>query len=399
MQASGIIVEYNPFHLGHDFHVTQARKETGADCIIAVMSGPFLQRGEPAIMDKWERARSALLQSVDLVVELPHLFAVQHGDYFSKGAVETLDRLNVSSICFGSEEGNIAPFINSHNKWEHNRENFDEHLTAFLDEGISFPEASRLAYRAVGVDELDLSQPNNILGYSYVKAIKRFAPHIKPETISRIESEYHDEMIKGKISSATSIRREIHKQGEITEGVRQALPDSTVQSLHNYIKNKGKFHQFEDYFPLIQHLLWTTSPEELRQIHGVEEGLEHRLLSSINNSSSFQEMMESVKTKRYTWTRLQRIFVHLITNTRKKDSYLLNEPVPYVRVLGMNKRGRQYLSEQKKNIEVPLVTQLKQIDHPLFDIDLKAQRTYLYPLSGKQRVESYHREKLPPLFI
>ncbi|SIS37979.1 nucleotidyltransferase [Salimicrobium flavidum] len=398
MQATGIIVEYNPLHLGHLHHIKQTRKTTEADCIIAVMSGPFLQRGEPAIIDKWERTKTALEASVDLVVELPHLFAVQHGDYFSKGAVETLANLHVSSICFGSEQGTIEPFLTAHKTWEDKRDSFDSILTSFLEKGNSYPESSRLAYEAIGISEIDLSRPNNILGYSYVKAINRYAPSITPETITRVESDYHDETIEGTIASATSIRKNLHKYGEITKKASETLPTFTSKALQAYRDEKQVWHSLEIYFPLIQHLLWTSSPEELRMIQGVDEGLEHRLLKAIDVSSSFHDLMHTVKTKRYTWTRLQRLFIHLLTNIKKTDSRLLEKPVSYVRVLGMNDRGREYLSQHKKDFEVPVVTQLKQLEDPLFTLDLKAQKAYLYPLSGENRVDSYRREKMPPVF-
>ncbi|WP_347860675.1 nucleotidyltransferase [Salimicrobium sp. PL1-032A] len=398
MQATGIIVEYNPFHLGHLYHAEQSKKQTGADCTIAVMSGPFLQRGEPAIIDKWTRARAALSGAVDLVVELPHLFAVQHGDYFSKGAVETLNHLHVSSICFGSEQGTITPFLTSHKTWKENRHAFDRILTFHLDAGLSFPEASRLAYEAIGISELDVSRPNNILGYSYIKAIDRYAPAIQPATIKRLNSDYHDESMSGSISSATSIRNALHENGELTREIRQALPPSTIRALSDYRLNKGLWHSWDHYFPLLQYLIQISSPEELREIHGMEEGLEHRIVKAAD-STSFQEMMEKVKTKRYTWTRLQRLFVHLLTNLKKKDSHLLDSPVPYVRILGMNETGRKYLSLQKKNINIPLVTQLKQLDDPVFNMDIKAQKAYLYPLSAKNRTDGVKREKLPPIIL
>ncbi|SDJ03846.1 nucleotidyltransferase [Salimicrobium halophilum] len=398
MQATGIIVEYNPFHLGHLYHAEQSRKQTGADCIIAVMSGPFLQRGEPAIIDKWERTRAALTGAVDLVVELPHLFAVQHGDYFAKGAVETLNHLNVSSICFGSEEGHISPFLTAHRTWQERRSSFDRILTSHLDAGNSFPEASRRAYESIGIQDLDVSRPNNILGYSYVKAIAEYAPSIQPATIKRLKNDYHDEEMTGHISSATSIRKDLHHYHEITEDVKETLPASTIRTLADYKFHKGLWHSWEHYFPLIQYLLQVSSPEELREIHGMEEGLEYRILKAAD-CTSFKEMMETVKTKRYTWTRLQRLFVHLLTNIKKKESYILDSPVPYVRVLGMNEKGRKYLSIHKKNIEVPLLTQLKQLNHPLFDMDIRAQKAYLSPLSAVNRTEGVKRERMPPVMI
>lgn len=213
MKSCGVVVEYNPFHNGHYYHLQQARKQTEADCIVAVMSGPFLQRGEPAIIDKWHRTKAALRGGADLVVELPFLYAVQNSDFFSKGAIRILADLGVQAVCFGSESGRIDAFLQTKEQMELHEDTYQETLRKSMAEGLSFPEASRLGYEAIDFPDgaVDMSQPNNILGLSYLKEIAAYAPHMDPVTILRKDSHYHEEDITGTIASATSIRRELLK--------------------------------------------------------------------------------------------------------------------------------------------------------------------------------------------
>src|SRR5699024_1382693 len=197
MKACGLIVEYNPFHNGHLHHVEQAKEISGAECIIAVMSGSFLQRGEPAIIDKYHRTLAALKGGVDLVVELPYTYAVQSSHLFATGAVKTLNEMGASSICFGSESGNVARFVESYHHFSEHKDTYIEVLRKALDQGKSYPSASEEAYHEIGMTSqaIDLTQPNNILGYSYIKAIKDHQLSIQPLTIKRTKSGYHDESI------------------------------------------------------------------------------------------------------------------------------------------------------------------------------------------------------------
>src|SRR5690625_4486826 len=171
MRACGLIVEYNPFHNGHLYHINQAKTATSAECMIAVMSGSFLQRGEPAIIDKFHRTKAALQAGVDIVVELPYAFAVQSSRYFAKGSVLTLHAMKASSICFGSESGNIDLFYKGVAQINKHEREYDETIKAYLKKGYSFPVASQRAYEQIGLHDLDLMQPNNILGFSYVRTM------------------------------------------------------------------------------------------------------------------------------------------------------------------------------------------------------------------------------------
>ncbi|WP_079529739.1 nucleotidyltransferase [Halobacillus hunanensis] len=400
MKSCGVIVEYNPFHNGHAYHIEQSRQAARADCMIAVMSGNFLQRGEPAIIDKWHRTRAALQSGADLVLELPYVFAVQHSDYFSQGAVDTLSYAGVDAICFGSENGEIAPFLAAHETLKQHGEEFHSSLRQQMDKGLSYPEAARFAYKAIGLEALDLGQPNNTLGYSYMKQMLTRHKQITPLTIKRTGSQYHDQQMGGSIASATSIRKDLLAHHKMTAQAREAMPTLTADELARYRHKNGLWHEWEHYFDLLQYKLLTLPAEQLQVIHGMDEGLEHRFKQAAKKATSFDQLIDTVKTKRYTWTRLQRTCVHILTGLIKNEAQqALNTQTPYVRVLGMNKTGQTYLNKQKKRMEVPLITQPQQSDHPLLEFEERAVAAYYSVLPAKERVKQIATEYGPPVRI
>lgn len=403
MKACGLIVEYNPFHNGHLFHLQASQEKSKAECMVAVMSGNFLQRGEPAIIDKWHRTQIALQSGVDIVVELPFAFAVQHADIFAKGAILTLQALGVSSICFGSELGDITPFQQAYYKHQSQQDIYYETLQFFLNQGLSFPESGRKAYEAIGLTEgaIDLSQPNNILGFSYVKAIHDNELPIEPMTIHRKHSGYHDQVIDYEIASATSIRKDIFTNKQLTSEARQAIPKVTEHALSSYKKQTNCWHEWEAYFAFLHYRVSTATVEELANIHGVGEGLEYRLKKTVSRATSFNQWMTLLKTKRYTWTRLQRMFVHILTNTTSKELKPIHNltKAPYVRLLGMTERGQAYLKQIKKEMPVPLLPTLQQGNDPSLVLDERAVDSYLTILSPSQRMSLKKQELTPPIMV
>lgn len=397
MRACGIIVEYNPFHNGHKYHIEQARKQSNADCIIAVMSGNFLQRGEPAIIDKYTRTKAALSGGVDIVVELPFAYAVQSSYYFALGAVHTLATLGISSLCFGSEQGKIEPFIQASNIYQKKITLYNELLKAYLDEGLSYPSAhSKTMQQLLEKDDhLDLTKPNNILGLSYVKRVLQDELSIDLLTIKRIKSDYHERAIQGQIASATSIRQTIIKNNCLTETVKQSLPEVSIDGLNHYLKEATLWHDWEQYFPYLKYRILSMSPKQLTKIHHVTEGLENRVLETAKKSISFNDWMKRLKTKRYTWTRLQRMFVHILTNTTKHEIAKIHrqKQISYIRLLGFNKRGRKYLNQIKKQLPVPLITQVNQRDDLSLRLDERASDIYYSILSPKCQ-KYFQRKKL-----
>ncbi|PGJ00337.1 hypothetical protein CN898_06920 [Bacillus thuringiensis] len=376
-----MVVEYNPFHNGHLYHVQETKKLTQSDIIIAVMSGPFLQRGEPALISKWYRTKMALANGVDLVVELPYVFATQKAETFANGAISILNALRVSEICFGSEDGQIENFYNTISVQKNEEETFNCLVKQFMDAGNSYAKATSDAFSHILTSEknIDMSQPNNILGFQYIKAILSQNSSIQAQTIKRFASHYHDETFNDQhIASATSIRKQLFSEEGSFITIEPFLPQATTSLLANYKQNYGILHNWEQYFSFFKYKLMTMSSGDLRHIYEIEEGLEHRILSKIQNSSSFYSFMEALKTKRYTWTRLQRACTHILTNTTKEEirSANIEQHAPYIRLLGMSQKGQTYLSKNKKKIELPILTHTKTFDHAALDIEKKANSVY-----------------------
>ncbi|WP_257152675.1 nucleotidyltransferase [Bacillus thuringiensis] len=359
----------------------QTKKLTQSDIIIAVMSGPFLQRGEPALISKWYRTKMALANGVDLVVELPYVFATQKAETFANGAISILNALHVSEICFGSEDGQIENFYNTISVQKNEEETFNYLVKQFMDAGNSYAKATSDAFSHILTSEknIGMSQPNNILGFQYMKAILSQNSSIQAQTIKRFASHYHDETFNDQhIASATSIRKQLFSEEGSFTTIEPFLPQATTSLLANYKQNYGILHNWEQYFSFFKYKLMTMSSGDLRHIYEIEEGLEHRILSKIQNSSSFYSFMEALKTKRYTWTRLQRACTHILTNTTKEEirSANIEQHAPYIRLLGMSQKGQTYLSKNKKKIELPILTHTKTFDHAALDIEKKANSVY-----------------------
>jgi predicted nucleotidyltransferase len=401
MKAVGIVVEYNPFHNGHLYHLQQTKKETNAECLIAVMSGHFMQRGEPALVSKWARTKMALACGVDLVVELPYPFAVQTADMFAHGAISILDALHCQEICFGSEHGHIDHFLNTVELLKRYEQKHDQQLKQLLASGISYAKAYAMALQQLQNESslLDLSKPNNILGFHYVKAIVEQQSHIVPKTIQRMVAHYHDSHLPSEetIASATSIRQHLQTNG--FQAISSYVPPTTKEELQRYYTVYGTFHYWDRYFPLLKYRLLTMDIEELRQIAEVEEGLEHRLKKAIQQAKSFHEFLACVKTKRYTWTRLQRICTHILTNTTKKEMEFVHayKKATYIRLLGMTENGQRYLQRMKKELKLPLITKVATLQNDeIYKLERKAAQAYVSILPEPLLTEALQMEYVTP---
>jgi predicted nucleotidyltransferase len=401
MKAAGVIVEYNPFHNGHLFHLQQTRKVTQADCIVAVMSGNFLQRGEPALISKWTRTRMALLAGVDLVIELPYAFATQKAEVFANGAISILEALGVNEVCFGSESGNIDSFLQTLQVMQTRVDEFDEYVQVFVKDGNSFPKSASKAFHALGIKEdvVDLSLPNNILGYHYVKSIHDQQAKIIPKTITRTGSNYHDEHFQSpSIASATSIRKALFSPSGTLDEIKDYIPESTYINLVNDKKVFQQFRDWESYFQLLKYKVLSSSFADLGDIYEIEEGLEHRIISQIKSAESFHAFMEALKTKRYTWTRLQRACTHLLTNTSKevmKDA-LQDKKARYIRLLGMSQNGRAFLQKNKKKVTLPMISKLSGATNAQLVLDIKASQIYNIVVGEPIRSSLIHSEYATP---
>jgi len=380
MRIAGVIVEYNPFHNGHLYHLQKTKKQTEADLVIAVMSGNFLQRGEPALLSKWTRTRLALQAGADLVVELPYVYATQKADVFAWGAVSILDLLGTTDLCFGSENGSTTPFLRTLEVLEENRDFFNQQLKKRIASGISYPQALNLAFsdlHLTGDDFIDLSQPNNILGFHYVEAVVKRKSAIRVSTIKRQKAGYNQATISdAHIASATAIRRAIFS-GEDFNHLQNLVPPYTYEALTQARQNRT-LRRWDDFFPLLKYRILTTSADEIAEFYEAEEGLENRLKKHIRQAKNFSNWMERIKTKRYTWTRLQRLCTHILTGAKKAEMRPAAQfaPPTYIRLLGMNEYGQLHLNSIKKRLNVPIISKVGRNEEALMAIDLRAADCY-----------------------
>lgn len=367
MKVLGIIAEYNPFHNGHKFHLKKSMLITGATHVIAVMSGNFLQRGEPALLDKWTRAEIAIKEGIDLIIELPTIYACNSAEFFAKGSISLLNALNVVDfISFGSENGEIDKLNIVANLLANEPDKFKNILKSYLDTGIVFPKARQKAIQKFLESSYDLnsilSNPNNILGIEYLKALKQINSNITPVTIKRIKADYNATEINGNICSATAIRKLLLKNPDNINALKNVLPQNSFDILYNNILD-GKGPNFiQDLEQIILFTLRTIPKEKLKYIHDVNEGLENRLKKAAINSNNFNILIQNIKTKRYALTRIQRILMKTLINITKSDIELFkdNFTPKYLRILGFSKKGAELLRVIKEVSEVPIITNLNQ---------------------------------------
>lgn len=398
MKAVGLVVEYNPFHNGHQYHLHTSKNETNADVVIAVMSGSFLQRGEPALVSKWTRTEMALRGGADLVFELPYVYCTQHAEHFAYGAILLLEAAGCDTFCFGSEQGKIEPFLSLYQLMKEKKAEYDQYVVKYISEGNSYPKASSLAFYELVSDVLDLpdlTKPNNILGFQYVKAALDHSFRIKPCTIRRIHSDYHDQELPDQpIASATSIRKALMRQQDL-ESTSYYLPSESFLLLRSY----GEFHDWEKYWPLLKYKIMSSSTDELEAIYEAEEGIQYRMKENVLEASSFNEFVSKVKTKRYTWTRIQRLCVHILNHVKKEQMKSAMNQNSYLRILGMTEKGRKYLNLNKKKIELPLISRISSVQHLGLELDISSAFIHSLALDFPSQKKLRKREFQPPIFL
>ena len=380
MNITGIITEYNPFHNGHLYHLTEAKKNTNCDAVICIMSGNFVQRGGPAIVDKWQRTEMALNNGVDLVIELPTYYAVSSAEFFAKGAVSILNNLGVvNNLFFGSECGDVNKLTTIAKTLVDEDSKLKYLIKENLAKGETFAKAREKALISyLNNEDLNeiLTSSNNILGIEYIKSILRMNSNIKPFTLKREGSNYNDKILSNSFSSATSIR-EMLKQKASIESLKDSIPKESYEVLNNLYDNSYPFVFDEDMFKFIKYKLQTNCIN-FNNLYEIIEGLENKLLKEISSSNSYEEFILNIKSKRYTYSKISRILTHIYIGL-DSDSFLNIDDTNnlYARVLGFNKKGREILSLIKRNSSIPLITKIPRFsDNPLLKLDIQATVAY-----------------------
>lgn len=356
IKVLGIIVEYNPFHFGHLYHIQEAKELVKPDYVVAVMSGNFCQRGEPAIVNKFARTETAIKSGIDLVFELPTVYAVQDAGGFAVGSIGILHKMGVvTDIVFGSESGDID-FLNKVARLLANQTyEFQQTLKNKLKLGYSYPNARKYALMDVLNNDVEkISKSNDILGIEYLKAIIKYNSNITPRVIKRIGADYNDETFRGRLSSASAIRK-IIKQGEFSK-VQEALPEWTFEILSREF-SLGRGPVFWEDLNFLIAFFRKLKREDFERIYSFNEGLDLRFFEAARNYGDLQSFIEGVKTKRFTYSRIRRAILHVLFNMDKPFVEISNEEGPqYLRVLGFNKKGRELLKIIKEKASIPVIS-------------------------------------------
>ncbi|MDO3410743.1 nucleotidyltransferase [Saccharibacillus sp. CPCC 101409] len=415
MKTVGLIVEYNPFHNGHLLHLNRSRELAGADAVVAVMSGPFTQRGEPALLSKRARAEMALAAGADLVLELPVLYALQPAEWFAFGAVSLLDATGVvDSLCFGSESGELEPLEALASRMAGGESPaMREALRQALAAGLSYPAAYAKAASQVpcGGDSAEgaaalLRNPNDTLGLQYLLALRRIASGIAPLTMRREQAGYHDAGLPagGAIASATALRAALARGPGGLDEAAPYVPQTSLRILRREAEAGRLLAAGWEALaqPLFAALI-TRAPEELALVPEAAEGLEHRISAALPRLAEpgVECLLAAVKTKRYTRTRLQRLLAHALLNHSGalfgRENLALGPR--YLRVLGFSPQGRLLLKAMKKTAKLPVVVRAADHADPQLELDIRASAVHASAFAHAAVKDMYADYYSPPVAV
>ena len=358
MKTIGIIAEYNPFHLGHLYQINKVKEMYPDSIIIAIISGHFTERGDISIINKWDKAKICLDNQIDLVVELPTLYATQSADMFAYGALNILNNLHIDTLVFGTESDNLED-IKALADIAVNNKAYDKLIKEYLKKGINYPTAkSKALYDLSGIQ---IDKPNDLLALSYIKEIIKNKYPITPVGIKRT-NDYHGKDASSDMISAGLIRELLRDKKDVSK----YLPKKTM----NYLNRSLNINEAYPY--LIYNIM--LNKDKLAEYLLIDEGIENRILKSLPKSNSWEELVMNIKTKRYTYNKIKRILLMILLDIKKID----NNNETYIRVLGFNTNGRNYLNKIKKEIKYPIFTNYKPNKLNAFDIEFKS--TYIYAI-------------------
>ena len=364
MHKIGIICEYNPFHNGHLYQIKKIKETYKDSLIIVCLSSCFMQRGEASILNKWDKTRLAIESGVDLVLELPFAFATQYQDIFAKGALTILNHLKIDTLVFGSECNDIELLKNLASV-QLKDESYNYLVKRYLDLGLNYPTS--LSKALFDISGVKLDKPNDLLALAYIKEIIKNNYDIEPFSIRRT-SDYHNSNLDSDIVSASTIRK-LLKDGV---NVNNYLP----YNIYDYLSEIDE----DKYFALLKYQI-INNIDCLDKFQTVDEGIENRIIKYINMVNSKEKLILKVKSKRYTYNKINRMFTHILTNFTKEDAK--NLEIEYLRVLGFNTRGKNYLNKIKKDIDIPIINKYIPNMYKCLDIEFRVSLIYSLILKDK----------------
>lgn len=388
MNISAIIAEYNPLHNGHVYHINKTKEMTNTDGLICVMSGNFVQRGGLSILDKWTRTKMALENGIDLVIELPCIYSLSSAEFFSFGAISLLSNLGVvNNLSFGSEYGDTNILLKIANILTTEPKDYKIILKKYLDEGLNYPTARSKAifdfmsltmclYDSLKKDlQTILSSSNNILGIEYCKSLLKLNSTIKPFTIKRNGSTYNCENFESEFSSATSIRKYLRENKNLSN-LKKYIPKNCYDQIIDLVNNNYSFSFTDNILPFIKYKDLTFK-NKLHLIPDVIEGLDNRISKYLKENLSLDEMIKIIKSKRYTYNRISRILCQYFIGFENFEvSTLRKQPCPYARILGFNKTGATILKNIKNNSTIPIYTKLPKHNNDILNLELLSTKAY-----------------------
>lgn len=379
-----IISEYNPFHLGHFYHLNQSIEKTDAKYKIAIISGNFVQRGEPSIIDKWAKTKLALEAGFDMVIELPTIYAISSAENFALGGIKIANFINADYLSFGSENGNIETLEELTNLISQNEEKYYEFVRDFISKGYSYPKSQEMAINSLfGKKYASLCTPNNILGFEYIKNIRLLKSKTKLITIKR-NSTY---------KSASEIRELIVNK----KSCKRYLPAFTISELD---KNENIVYSLKAFEKEIFYKLRTMTEKEYQSVPDIPDNLINKLRIAAGNCNSLDDLFENIKNKSITAARIKRILLYILLEINKQDINISKETMPYIRILGVKKNSKELLSyiSKKKNV----ITSVKDFESNcknkkllrMLEIDIKASNIYTLAYKRNSKSNLDYTQKL-----
>ena len=361
MKVIGIIAEYNPFHNGHLYQINKIKEKYPDSTIIGVVSSSFTQRGDISILNKWDKTQIALDNGLDLVIELPFVYATQSSDIFAKGALEILNKLKIDTLVFGTESDNLDK-IKLLADIQLNNKQYNQKVQDYLSKGFNYPTALNKAL--LDLSNIKIDTPNDLLALSYIKEIKKNNYTIEVVNIQRTTS-YHGEEIQDNITSASNIRR-------------LYLENNDISNLIPY--NKDILYKI------------ITESISISKYQTIDEGIENKVIKEINNSNTYEQLIKNIKTKRYTYNKISRMLLHILTNFTKEEAQNIN--IDYIRLLGFSPKGKEYLNKIKKEIDIPIITRYKKNISKVLDIELRITKIYNLITNNNEEEKEYKNKPI-----
>jgi len=390
MRITGVVAEYNPFHSGHEYQLRMARRLSGCDCIAVVMSGNYVQRGEPAIIDKFKRAEAAIYGGADIVIELPMPFSCQNAEMFAHAAIMELKKLNVDSISFGCETYNVR--LLKKIALLQLTPGFNNYIKEEMKKGLSYPNAMSNALKFILNEEAEaVYSPNNVLAVEYIKSAVKLNLELQYYPVKRVGMAHNDTEISGLFHSATAIRNAI-MEGSFDN---LKLTEKSIELIKKFFYEHKKYNTLNNYRDYLYYKIITC--DDLEEIYEINEGLNNKIISQVYKHETIDEFIMSLKSKRYTYSKLRRSLLNILLGIKKVDIInIMSTNDKYVKVLAFNNTGRKAIKNAVNNGTIVINRYSDYKKNNLtpeklmrFNITNKTSNIYYLPLENRKMNSEY----------